>query len=283
MDNIFIFLTILSQFLLGMYSWLVKTVPTNLSTQILARMSTYSLLAIVLGLASGHLPTTSLTHLITMGSLNAVHILSSYFAFQQLPTTVSLPIFYLYPFINVFFSSFFLNNPFNYATIPWLLLSFFGAILIVFQTGNISFSIPGLISIIIAAISESIIYLVFKSKYEPTEFQGIFHLYFGGLIATLIGRATNLIEPFDFKLETWKPLLIFNMLIGFIAFSVLTYSIPHMPTELYAALAFFGVISAFVFGELGKEKKPSVYTYLGAFMIVVSTFAIRYLKIDVHN
>jgi len=265
---------------MGIYSWLIKTVPTNISTHMLVRMLTYSSAALIFGLSSGHLTSLSFFHLITLGLLNAIHIFSSYFAYQQLPTTVSIPLFYLYPFINVLFSSLILKNTFNFATIPWLILSFIGTILIIFQSGNISFSIPGLISILIATITESIIYIVFKSKYEPTAFQGIFHLYFGGLIAILVARATNLIEPFDLKLETWKPLLFFNLLVGFIAFSILTYSIPNLPTELFAALAFFGVISAFVFGELGKEKTPSIYTYIGASLIVISASVIRYLKID---
>ena len=252
MKSIFIFLIIASQLLLGLYSWLIKTIPTNLSTQMLVRMITYTVSAIAMGSLTGHTLVPSLTHLITMGSLNTVHILSSYYAFSQLPTTVSLPLFYLYPLINVFLSTVFLKNPFTFSTLPWLLFSFVGAVLIVFQKGTISFSPSGIMAILVSALTESLIYTVFKSKYEATQFQGLFHLYCGGLIAVLIGRATNLLEPFEFKQEVWKPLVLFNTLVGFIAFSVVTYSIPYMPSELFASLAFFGVLSAYIFGELGK-------------------------------
>ena len=279
MNNIFIVLIIVSHLLRGLYSWLVKTIPTTLSTQLLVRMLTFTLSAIMLGFSVGkNIISPSLTHLITMGALNTVHILSSYYAYSQLPTTVSLPLFYLYPFINVFLSSIFLQNQITLSTIPWLLFSFIGAILIVFQEGKISFSLKGIISILIAAFTESLIYIAFKSKYEPNESQGLFNLYFGGLIAILIARATNLIEPFDFNLEVWKPLLLFNFLVGFIALGIVIYSISKMSPELFASLAFFGVLSAYIFGELGKEPKPSIPTILGSSMIAIGAAAVNYIK-----
>jgi drug/metabolite transporter (DMT)-like permease len=123
-------------------------------------------------------------------------------------------------------------------------------------------------------------YIVFKSKFESDNFQGLFHLYFGGLIAILLGRATNLIEPFDFNPTIWSPLIIFNLLVGFISISTLVYTINKMPSELFAALAFVGVLSGFIFSIIGKEAKPSVPTLIGSAFIVISAMAVRYLKLD---
>jgi len=279
MNNIFVILIIVSHLLRGLYSWLIKTVPTTLSTQILVRMLTYTISALILGFSVGkNIISPSLSHLIIMGTLNTIHILSSYYTYSELPTTVSLPLFYLYPFMNVFLSSIFLNNSITLSTIPWLLFSFIGAILIVFQKGEISFSSKGIISILIAAFTESLIYIAFKSNYESSIFQGIFNLYFGGLIAILIARATNFIEPFDFKPEIWKSLLTFNFFVGFIALSVIIYSISKMSSELFASLAFFGVLSAYIFGELGKEPRPSIPTILGSSMIAIGAVAVNYIK-----
>lgn len=283
MNNIFVILIIISELLLGSYSWLVKTVPTNLSTQLLVRMMTFALGSVVMGLSSGQLLAPNISHLISLGALNTIHILSSYYAYSQLPTTVSLPLFYIYPLINVFLSSVLLNNKFTLSTLPWLLFSFMGALTIVFQKGALSFSPTGIIAILIAALTESLIYIVFKSNYETSHFQGVFHLYFGGLIAVLLARLTNLLEPFDFKSTVWKPLVTFNILFGFIAFSIVTYSIPYMPSELFASLAFFGILSAYIFSEIGKEKKPSTPTIIGSLMIVIGAAAVRYLKIETTN
>jgi len=280
MNEIFIFLVILSQLLSGTYSWLVKTVPTNLSTQILVRMLTFTGAAFSMAFISGKSFNPSLTHLLLMGTLNIIHIFSSFYAYSQLPTTVSIPLFYVYPLINILLSTLFLKTPFQINTLPWLLCSIIGTIFIVFQKGILSFSPSGIASILVAAITESLTYMVYKSNFEPNEFQGLFHLYCGGLIAVLIARATNLIEPFDYKPEIWQKLTLFNTFVGFIAFSLIAYSIPFMPPELFASLAFFGVISAYIFGEIGKEVRPSIPTVLGTILILIGAAAVRYLKID---
>ena len=134
--------------------------------------------------------------------------------------------------------------------------------------------------IFVSALTESLIYIAFRSKYEPTEFQGVLHLYGGGLLATLLARSANLIEPFDFKWSTWKPLLLFNLLIGFIGYSTLFTTIPKVPVELFASLAFFGVLSGYVFGELGGEPRQSTQVYAGSAAIVAAAVAVRMLKIE---
>ena len=171
MKEVLIFLLILSQLLTGVYSWLVKTVPTNLSTQLLVRMLTFTGAAFSMAHISGKSFAPSLSHLLSMGSLNALHIFSSFYAYSQLPTTVSVPLFYIYPLINVLLSTLILKTPFQLNTLPWLLCSFIGTILIVFQKGAVSFSPSGIVSILVAAIAESLIYIVYKSKFEPNIYE----------------------------------------------------------------------------------------------------------------
>ena len=280
MNDLFIGLAVVAEFLLGLYSLLIKSIPTNLETQVLARMITYSVLALISGKITNRLPSVNPSHLTSMGILNAVHVLSSYVAFKELPSAVALTLFYIYPFFNVFFSSFLLKETITIATLPWLTLSFLGVLLIVLPAMKASTSVLGYIAIIVSALTESLIYIAFRSKYEPTEFQGVLHLYGGGLLFTLLARALNLINPFDFSWSTWKPLLLFNFLIGFIGYSTLFTTIPQIPVEVFASLAFFGVLSGFVFGEIGGEARPTYTTVLGAIAITIAAAAIRYLKIE---
>jgi drug/metabolite transporter (DMT)-like permease len=283
MRDLFIGLAIVSEFILGLYSLLIKSVPTNLSTQVLARMLTYMVAATVLGSSMSRLPSLSAQHLVTMGLLNSVHVASSYYAFKELPSAVSLSLFYIYPFFNILFSKLFLDEKITTAALPWLAMSFVGMLFIIFpvQTDEkpVTNWLPYL-SIIVSALTESLIYIAFRSGYEPTEFQGVLHLYGGGLLATLLARAANIIEPFDFKWSTWKPLLLFNLVIGFIGYSTLFTSIPQIPVEVFASLAFFGVLSGFVFGEVGGEARPGPTTFIGAAAIIVAAVAVRLLKIE---
>jgi len=105
-------------------------------------------------------------------------------------------------------------------------------------------------------------------------------LYFGGLIAVLLGRATNILEPFDFNKDVLTKLTLVNTLVGFIAFSIIAYSIQNLSPELFASLAFFGVISAHIFSEIGNEKRASIPTIIGTIMILIGAAAVRYLKIE---
>lgn len=280
MNDIYIFFLIVSKFMLGAYSLLIKSVKTTLSTQLVARMATYTIGSIVLGTYFQRLPSISLTHLLSMGVLNTTHVASSYYAFKELSTPVSLSLFYVYPIFNIILSSVFLNEKIPSSTLPWIALAFIGSLFIIFpeklevdtqKTG-------GYVAILISAITESLIYIAVRSKYEITEMQGTFHLYAGGLIATLLGRLFNVIEPFVFDIEVWKQLLTFNFLIGFIGLLAVFVSIPKLPVEVFAALSFFGVLSGFVFGELGGEKRPTINTYIGAGAITTAAIAVRLIS-----
>lgn len=276
-------LVILAEFVLGLYSRLIKSVPTTLSTQVLARMITYTVGSLISAqTTNNHKINPSLTHLLTMGALNTVHIGSSYYAFKTLPSATSLSLFYTYPFFNILFSTLFLHEKLHYAALPWLALSFIGALFVILPASDAAANhdSKGILSIFVSALTESLIYIVFRSKYEPNHNQGIFHLYGGGLIATLAARLGNVVEPFDYSVKTWTPLILFNLFIGYLSSSTIFKAIPEIPVELFAALAFFGVISGFIFGELGGEAKPEVPTYIGAAAIVLSAAAIRLLKIE---
>ena len=272
-----------AEFILGYYSQLVKVVPVNLHTHVLARMACYFFASLLFGSLTNRLSFPSPSHLLTMGTLNITHIYSSYYAFQRLPSATSLSLFFTYPFFNLLFASFLLGEKLNVQTLPWLALSFVGALFVMFPVANEAnhnkkIDLTGLSSIILSAITESLIYISFRSKYEKSEFQGVFDLYGGGLIGILLARFLNIIEPFNFSINTAVPLVLFNTFVGFIATSTIFNSIAKLSVEVFASLAFFGVLSGFVFGELGGDVRPTIPTYIGATAITTAAIVIRLMK-----
>ena len=280
MNDVYIIFFIVSKFMLGAYSLLIKSVKTTLSTQLLARMATYTVGALTLGTYFQRLPSISLSHLLSMGVLNTAHVASSYYAFKELSTPVSLSLFYMYPIFNIILSSICLNEKIPISTLPWIALAFIGSLFIIFpeKLEVDRQKTAGYVSIFISAITESLIYIAVRSKYEITEMQGTFHLYAGGLIAILLGRLFNVIEPFDFNIEIWKQLLSFIFLVGFFGLLAVFISIPKLPVEVFAALSFFGVLSGFVFGELGGETRPTLNTYIGGGAITAAAIAVRLIS-----
>lgn len=277
-QNLLIAALILTQLSLGVYSYVIKSIPTNLSTQVLARTSIFTFLAALAGYVVGQPVIPSVTQLLSLGPLNIINIAASYYAYTHLPTMVSIPLLYTYPFIIIFLSAFLLNNHINMWTLPWLVLSFIGVILIVFHKGKIAHDVWALAAIIVAAITESLVYLSFKSGYHKNQIEGLFHLYAGGLIAVLLARATNFIAPFEFTFNVWIPLFLFITFVGFIGIFIETYAIPLISVELFAALAFFAVISAYIFTHIGSEAMPSMYTVIGSILIITGAVGVRYLS-----
>ena len=191
---------------------------------------------------------------------------------------VSIPLLYIYPFINIFLSSALLNSTVHLWSIPWLVLSFIGVLTIILHKGKLSHNIWAIGAILVAAITESLIYISFKSGYHQSQFNGLFHLYAGSLIAVIAAAGTNLIAPFDFTASLWMPLTFFIACIGFVGIVVETYAIPLLSVELFSALAFFAVISAYIFTHLASESTPTLKTILGSVLIITGAVAVRYIS-----
>ena len=281
--------TIASEIVLSLYPILIKVVDTGLDSQLLARTTTFAILAFVLT------STSSLTAvfqqpvtLLILGALNFVHIGTSYLAFQDLPAGPAMALFYTYPFWNLLLSWMVLGDKIDVATLPWFLLAFVGSWFVVksmtkeevFQDKkaeekptNVS---RGVFAAIAAAFTEAAIYLVTRSLNASTPFAMMFQLYGGALIVLLVGLL-GLGKPLlsDTKLSTWLPLIGFNALIGFIGYALRFWSIPRLSVTVFSILSFVGVFSAYVFGLRFVNEVPSWDSLLGGGLIAAAIAALR--------
>ena len=125
-----------SEIALALYPILIKTVPTNLSTQVLSRLLVYSGLAYFLATEDdifhtwGNLKGIFRSSL--LGLLTLVHIGTSYYAFQQLPAGVSMSLFYSYPIWNVLGAALFFDESFSFFQLLLVLLGFVGVVLVAY-------------------------------------------------------------------------------------------------------------------------------------------------------
>ena len=97
-------LVLASEAILSLYPILIRTLPTTLMTQWLARFLVFPVLAYALSSAQ-EVPSLStlLSRPSTLlgGLLNLVHIGASYVSFSLLPAGTALSLFYTYPLFNV--------------------------------------------------------------------------------------------------------------------------------------------------------------------------------------
>jgi drug/metabolite transporter (DMT)-like permease len=281
--------TIASEIVLSLYPILIKVVDTGLDSQLLARTTTFAVLALALTSASSltavfQQPFT----LLILGALNFAHIGTSYLAFQDLPAGPAMALFYTYPFWNLLLSWLVLGDKINLATLPWFLLAFVGSWFVVRsmtkeevfedkKTNEESNHIfRGVFAALAAAFTESGIYLVTRSLDATTPFAMMFQLYGGALVLLLVGLlgfGKPLIS--DTKISTWLPLIGFNALIGFIGYALRFWSIPRLSVTVFSILSFVGVFSAYIFGLRFINEVPKWDSLLGGGLIATAIAALR--------
>lgn len=266
-----------SEAALALYPILIKTVPTNLETQLLSRLLVYSGLAyffatdtdvqMTWGNPQGVLRSSLL------GLLTLIHIGTSYYAFQQLPAGVSMSLFYTYPIWNVIGAALLFGESFSPFSVVLVLVGFLGAVLVAYgnkdpdpQKQKDPYIWKGLLAGLLAALTESMMYFAVRTADRPSPFYAILELYPAAFVF-LLGFILYNKSSLDFRPQVWGQMLSFNTLVGFLGYCLRFYAIPRLPTVVFSLLSFVGVIASFLFGYLFVNEKPSWLTLVGGVVI----------------
>jgi len=164
-------LVLLSEVVLSAYPLLITQVNVSVMVQTGLRMAIFTVLAATAAAASGSpLLAASLwsSESIATGFLNLVHVGSSYTAFEQLPAGNAMALFYLYPVFNILGAAAVLGESLPYANLPWIAVAFAGALLLAQPTPT-HWTLVGVLSAILAAATETGIYLWFKASSQPSS------------------------------------------------------------------------------------------------------------------
>jgi drug/metabolite transporter (DMT)-like permease len=220
--------------------------------------------------------------------MNLIHIASSYISYQYLPAGSALALYYISPFFNILAGVLFFGDSLNLFIVGLMSIAFLGVLLISNYTKdgngknnddtkkNHSHVWIGIAAALISALTESMIYFIAKTGEEPTPWLPILRLYpaaFAGLLVWIGASGTSL----NFELKNWIPLLLFNIFIGFLGYSLRFWSIPRLPTAIFSILTFIGVAAGYGWGRLYAKETPSPGALLGAVLI---TAAIGLLKFN---
>jgi drug/metabolite transporter (DMT)-like permease len=282
--------TLVAEIALALHTILIKQVGVGLPTQLLARLGTYTVLGTTLSGPKDRQASwgswSASSKSILYGIMNLVHIGTSYLSYQHLPAGSALALFYLYPFFNILAGVLFLGDSFDTALLLPMMLAFIGVLLIAKYTapGGSNSEHPhdsepknialGVGASLISALTETMIFLVAKTGEEPTAWLPILKLYpaaFGGLLVALAATGVE----WKTSLKNWAPLLLFNVFIGFLGYSLRFWSIPRLPTAVFSLLTFVGVASAFGWGLLYAEEKPSLGALAGAGCITSALYMMK--------
>jgi drug/metabolite transporter (DMT)-like permease len=285
---------VIAEIALALHPILIKQVGVNLPTQLLARLGTYSVLAGALGdkkdiaFSWGSIPKAFQS--ILFGLMNLVHIGTSYLSYQHLPAGSALALFYTYPFFNILAGVLFLGEKLDLLILPLMVVAFLGVIMIAkythtgdekeHETSNEakkSLTI-GVAASLISAITETMIFLVAKTGEEPSAFLPVLKLYPGALLGLLVFLGfTGASKTLNFDFQNWIPLLLFNIFVGFLGYSLRFYSIPRLPTAIFSILTFIGVAAGYGWGLAYAKEVPTAGALGGAGLITGALGVLKFL------
>ena len=273
--NINSLIVIGSEVALALYPILIKTVPVNLATQLVARFLVYVSLAFFLSTPSDLVGTWltfgAASQSMLYGLLTLVHIAVSYYSFANLPTGTAMSLFYTYPVWNLLGAHLLFGETFSVFNIFLVFIALFGVYLVSLHTkdedddGKKQIRLQGVVAALMAAVTESLIYLIVRVK-SPSPSFSILQLYPGGLLLLLAGLLYTG-ESIDLSWAHWKPLLLFNALIGFVGYFLRFYSIPRVDTLVFTLLSFIGVIASYIWGFGFLNEVPTSMGVLGSLLI----------------
>ena len=284
-----------SELVLSLYPILIKSVNTNIFTQILARFIVFPSLAIAFGSTYDFKSIWGNPYEVFVGILhnllNLGHIATSYTAFKILPVGTAIALFYLYPIFNIISAAVFFDEPLSPVQVLLIVVAFVGTYLIttdtkpdnstktIDKTTNKSYKY-GIIMALLAAITETMIFIFIRSNTDAqaSPYYAVNHLYPAGLVMMLIYGIFHT-DVVDTSKLTWLKLLGFNAILGFTGYIARFYAIPKIPAIIFSLLSFFGVTFGNIWGILYTGDRPSVKSLIGSGLIVAATAILRYFMV----
>jgi drug/metabolite transporter (DMT)-like permease len=280
-----------SELVLSLYPILIKSVNTNIFTQILARFLVFPALAFAFGSAYDFSAVWGNPYEAFIGVLhnllNLGHVAASYVSFKNLSVGSAISLFYLYPIFNIIAGATLFGESLSFTSVLLIAAAFIGVYLIATshkeenktkeQTKEHNY---GVIMGVLAAITETMIFIFIRSNKDAqaSPYYTVNHLYPAGL-ALLAAAAIFKPGIVDTSKISWTKLLAFNGLLGFTGYIARFYAIPKIPTIVFSLLSFFGVSFGYLWGVLFMGDKPTVRALVGGSLIAGATAALRYFDI----
>jgi drug/metabolite transporter (DMT)-like permease len=279
-----------SELILSLYPILIKTVNTNIFTQILARFFVFPALALVFGSTYDFKSIWGDPYEIFVGILhnllNLGHVAVSYISFKNLSVGSAISLFYLYPIFNIIAGTLLFGEYLSPVSIVLIAIAFTGVYLIAtshkYKTDDKKQAKHnmGVIMGILAAVTETMIFIFIRSNKDAqaSPFYTVNHLYPAGLVMLLVYSIYNS-SIVDINPLNWGKLLGFNAILGFTGYIARFYAIPRIPTIVFSLLSFIGVAFGYIWGILFTNDEPTMKGIIGGGLIAGSIAILRYFNI----
>ena len=272
-----------SESLLSLYPIFVKKIGISSSLQLWTRLITYVFISVFF--VNWSFIKASLFSLdsITLGLVNLSHVFFSYEGFRHLDSGVSFAIFNSYPLMILLLAGTMWDKSY--------LLVILGLAFFIYgnytekkeeeekkeedSNKNENFNY-GLVMILLAALTEAIIYFLIRRIKTTNNWNHVFISYFLGAVLMTV------YSIYDFKdtssgLETADKgrvglAVIINGIIGTVGYFLRFFASYRLEPEIYAPLSYFGVVMSYVYGIAFDNELLNWKKVLGTVSILASNY-----------
>jgi len=270
---------LLNETVLSLYPTLVKAVKTDTETMVIARNTTFCILAFLLAkpadIKSAFEPSlNNASHYLMMGGISFLVVSFAYNGFKELPLEICMPIFFSYPWIILSVSLYLgRKQPIMYIipmVITYAMMIYFMKPslkqiehLKSFPTEKRNTKYLAILGCIAAAFLSGTHFLIYKSGIENHS-TGTLRTFLGSLIIAICYMIYNRRLP-DLQLSVWLKLLFFNGCIAFVASRFKIAFIRDVPEIYYASFIFMGALIGYAVGqkvEIFKHKSSEDFNFI---------------------
>lgn len=262
---------LLSESLLSLYPSIVRNIPVAMELQMWSRFIAYvgiSVFFINLDFVKVQLLSSVGLQL---SLITIAHVFASYQGFAHLESGVSYTIFYLYPVFILLMAGEAIHPIMGLGILGVVLLSLDGEN----ETDKTKTKWYGRFMILLAALSEAMIYFLVRRMKTTNNWNHIFISYFfgavlgTGLFYDKIKRVLSLEQGAALVGGSALTLsLALNGVIGLAGYLLRFFAISRLEPRIYAPLSYFGIVMAYVYGVLINGDKITAAKIAGTLCVL---------------
>lgn len=288
---------ILSESLLSLYPIFVKYINISFGLQIWSRFITYFLISSFFIDWTFIFKNLLSQSAILLSIITIIHVYVSYRGFQLLESGIAYIIFYTYPLMILLFAKEKISYLYIFAIIGIILLANTGREELVspeimhkppissenkedkknnniFSKKNIKEQFPyeGIIMMILAALTETIIYFLIRDIKTFNNWNHLFISYGLGAIILSIYFSRELVNIKYSKNISIS--LIINAVIGLFGYLLRFYAITRLETKTYSSLSYIGILMAYVYGNIINKDTITMQKIIGTIFILIPNISL---------
>jgi len=281
---------ILSESLLSLYPIFVKYINIPISLQLWSRFATYIFISFFFINYQYIFNTLFTKDGLLLSIITIIHVYTSYRGFQILESGIAYTLFYLYPLIILILAGEKIQFIMIFALIGLYLLTTESNQIKKSSESNESnenfqnkyikdkevikenFPYEGIIMIILASITEALIYFVVRRIKTTNNWNHLFISYFFGAIFLTLYYFKS-IKNIEIK-SALSLSIIINIFLGLFGYLLRFYAISNLDAKIYAPLSYFGILMAYIYGIIINKDKITITKIIGSIFIIIPSIYI---------